>query len=284
MLHAVMRMARALQGISVLIVEDDDDTRDLVALGLGAVGANVKSAESAEAALGLLETWRPDVILCDLQLPGIDGYLFLELLRSNPRLRNIPAAALSGTLHEPRDRVPGASFEKLLSKPSRLPEIVLALATLARGDDEPPADSPPSSELRTALMRLNEVSGCRYTSLLVFNESDTLTSLWTYDRDRPRLDPFPLGLPVHASYCVLVRDARALCVVEDAKTDPRTATHMKRDELACYIGAPLFRPDGTLLGTVCCYDEKPKTIDQGARDALVAAAKQIEPWVVELLA
>lgn len=274
-------MARALQGISVLIVEDDLETRELLALGLEAVGATVRPAESAEAALELLETWRPNVILCDIQLPGIDGYKFLEVLRANPRLRSIPAAALSGVLGMPRDVVPGASFEKLLSKPSRLPEIVLALSTLAETATDT-AHPPASSELRAALERLNGATPCRYTSLMLFGEADTLTSLWTFDRDRPKAEPFPIGLPVHASYCVLVRDANALTVIEDAKSDPRTATHPKRDELASYVGAPLYRPDQTMFGTVCCYDEEPRTIPKSTRDALLAAAREVEPWLIEM--
>jgi CheY-like chemotaxis protein len=266
----------------VLVVEDDLETRELLALGLEAVGASVQHAESAEDALALLESWRPHVILCDIQLPGIDGYKFLELLRANPRLRSIPAAALSGTLGLSRDRIPTATFQKLLSKPSRLPEIVLALATLAEAEPAPDPAQLPTSKLRAALERLNAATTCRYTSLMLFGENDTLTSLWTYDRDRPKADPFPIGLPVHASYCVLVRDAGELTVIEDARSDPRTATHPKRTELASYVGAPLFRADGTMFGTVCCYDEEPRKIPDSTREALTVAAREVEPWLIEM--
>jgi len=126
-----MRMAGALKGISVLIVEDDPDTLDLLFLGLGAVGATVQTAPSAEAALFLLRDWRPDVVLADIQLPGADGFEFLEILRANPRLRMIPAVALSGVGAHSREDNP-AQFEKYLRKPTKLPEIVIALATLAR--------------------------------------------------------------------------------------------------------------------------------------------------------
>ncbi len=278
-----MRMARALKGISVLIVEDDVETLELLALGLAAVGANVKKAGSAEDGMGLLESWRPDVILCDIQLPGIDGYTFLELLRANPRLRSIPAAALSGVLGIPREHVPRASFEKLLSKPSKLPEIVLALATLANAANAETAQPDTTTELREVLQRLNTASGCRFTSLLIFGENDAVRSLWTYDRDRPKLDPFPLGLPVHASYCVLVREAGEMCVVEDARTDPRTTEHPERDQLTRYIGVPLFGPDGKIIGTVCSYDAEPRPVAQKTRDAVAAVARDIEPWVLALL-
>ncbi|MBA3458004.1 MAG: response regulator [Deltaproteobacteria bacterium] len=274
-------MARALKGISVLVVEDDADTLDILALGLGAVGADVRTAASAEEALTMLEGWRPDVLLCDLQLPGVDGYRFLEVLRANPRLRTIPAAALSGVAGLPHEGRARATFEKFLRKPSKLPEIVIALATLCEHEKRPGAQTPerPSAELRSALAGLSTASGCRFTSLLRFAEDDTLTSIWTYDRDRPKIDPFPLGLPVHASYCVLVRDAGEMFVVEDATTDPRTADHSKRNDLARYIGVPLFRADGTMFGTVCCYDKEPHPISAETRDALAAAARKIEPWL-----
>lgn len=274
-------MARALQGISVLLVEDDLETRELLALGLEAVGADVRPAESAEAALTLLESWRPNVILCDIQLPGIDGFKFLEVLRANPRLRSIPAAALSGTLGISRPATT-ATFQKLLSKPSRLPEIVLALATLA--ESKPATATPPeaSSELRAALERLNAATTCRYTSLMLFGANDTLTNLWTYDRDRPKADPFPIGLPVHVSYSLLVRDAGALTVIEDARSDPRTASDPRRAELASYVGAPLFRADGTTFGTVCCYDQSPRQFPDSTRAALTAAAREVEPWLIDM--
>jgi two-component system CheB/CheR fusion protein len=127
-----MQMANALKGISVLIVEDDPDTLDTLFLAIGAVGANVQVAGSAEAALALLLNWRPDVVLSDIQLPGVDGFRLLELVRAQPRLRTIPAAALSGGAAS-RNTGPGG-FEKYLAKPVQLREIVTTLATLASRD------------------------------------------------------------------------------------------------------------------------------------------------------
>jgi CheY-like chemotaxis protein len=282
-----LRMASALKGVSVLIVEDDPDTLELLSLGLGAVGATVQTATSAEAALARLQTWRPDVVLADIQLPGADGFEFLELLRANPRLRTIPAAALSGVAaHARTDKL--AEFEKYLVKPTKLPELVIALAALASQDRLAPPDHVArdrrAARLRDALAQLNASSGCRYTSLLRFAEDDTLSSIWTYDRDRPRSDPFPIGLPVHASYCVLVRESGTMAVIENARLDPRVATHPKREQLARYIGVPLFREDGSMFGTLCCYDSEPHAIDQATRDAVVAAARRIEPWLNELFA
>ena len=271
-------MATALDGISVLIVEDSEDAREMLAMGLGAVGATVQQVESGEAALALLETWKPDVILSDIQLPGVNGFEFLELLRANPRLRSIPAAALTATQDYKTAR-PSAVFEKYLSKPTKLPEIVIALAALAGLKHPPVGVDRPTLALHEALAKLNAVSDCRYTSLLKLSADETLSSIWTYDRERPSSDPFPIGLPVHASYCVLVRDSRKLTVIEDSAHDPRVAAHPKRDELARYIGAPLFRADGSMFGTLCCYDAVPRAVEQTTRDAVAAAAKALEPWL-----
>lgn len=273
-----VRMASALAGISVLIVEDNADAREILAMGLAAVGAIVEQADSGEAALALLETWKPDVILSDIQLPGVNGFEFLELLRANPRLRSIPAAALTAMRDFKTERS-SAVFEKYMSKPTKLPEIVIALAALA-GLNHPAAGvDRPTLQLHEALAKLNAASDCRYTSLLKFSADETLSSIWTYDRERPASDPFPIGLPVHASYCVLVRDSRELTVIEDAPHDARVTNHPKRDELARYIGAPLFRGDGSMFGTLCCYDAVPRVVDQTTRDAVAAAAKALEPWL-----
>lgn len=270
-------MASALKGVSVLIVDDDADTLDMLFLGLGAVGARVQTAASAEAALALLQRWRPDVVLSDIQLPGADGFELLAFLRANPRLRRIPAAALSG-VSALSSLAKRAEFERYLTKPTKLPDIVTAVAALA-GHERPVAQSDrPIGQLRDALARLNAVSGCRYTSLLRFAADDTLSDIWTYDRDRPKADPFPFGLPVHVSDCLL-GDAKAV-----AKLDPRLAKDRRRDELARYIGVPLLRDNGSLLGTLCCYDHEPKAIDPQARTAVAEAARTLAPWLNAVLA
>jgi two-component system response regulator RegX3 len=68
---------------SVLIIEDVKDLAILIALYLEKEGLEVRAAESAEDALGLLESWRPDLIILDLNLPGMDGYEFLRVWRRN---------------------------------------------------------------------------------------------------------------------------------------------------------------------------------------------------------
>lgn len=125
------RLAGALNRVSVLVVEDDPDTLEIFTLSLGAVGANVKSAGSAEAALAVLATWKPDIILSDLHLPGVDGYSLIEHLHSDDRFRSIPMISISGSHPElETERSKQAGFARHLTKPSKLADIVRAVAAV----------------------------------------------------------------------------------------------------------------------------------------------------------
>src|SRR5688572_6431580 len=92
-----MHMPRALKGTSVLVVEDDAALLDMFTMALGAVGADVRSVSSAERAVAMLRSWRPDLVLCDINLPGIDGYDLLSHLRADPEFANLPMISISGS-------------------------------------------------------------------------------------------------------------------------------------------------------------------------------------------
>ncbi|HET9623048.1 MAG TPA: response regulator [Kofleriaceae bacterium] len=126
-----MRMAGALNKVSVLVVEDDPDTREIFTLSLGAVGAQVRSATSAEAALAVLASWKPDIVLCDLHLPGVDGYSLIEHVHADARWRTIPMISISGSHPEIEvERSQKAGFARHLTKPSKLADIVKAVASV----------------------------------------------------------------------------------------------------------------------------------------------------------
>src|SRR6185503_14842766 len=63
-----------LDGLRVLVVDDDPESNDVVHTLLSSCGAEVRTAGSVPAALALLATWRPDVLVSDLSMPGEDGY------------------------------------------------------------------------------------------------------------------------------------------------------------------------------------------------------------------
>jgi PAS domain S-box-containing protein len=74
----------ALRGLQILVVEDEDDTRELIADVLRRYDAEVRPAHSAAAACELLETWRPDVLVSDIAMPDEDGYSFIRRVRTLP--------------------------------------------------------------------------------------------------------------------------------------------------------------------------------------------------------
>jgi signal transduction histidine kinase/ActR/RegA family two-component response regulator len=123
-----------LTGVRVLIVEDDDDARLLVARVLEGQHALVKAASSAHDALDILAKERIDVILSDIEMPGTDGYQLIRELRRRPSQRggNVPAAALTAYARtEDRLRALRAGFQLHLSKPVQPSELITVVASLA---------------------------------------------------------------------------------------------------------------------------------------------------------
>jgi CheY-like chemotaxis protein len=120
-----------LDGVSLLVLEDDRDTRELFANSLAKLGAHVRTASSAELAMQILESWSPDAILCDLHLPGVDGYAFLQQVRALDHLAGVPLIAISAS-HPvvERQKALDAGFATHLAKPSKLSEIIGAVSKL----------------------------------------------------------------------------------------------------------------------------------------------------------
>jgi CheY-like chemotaxis protein len=131
-----MTIEHKLAGSSILVVEDDPDTLELLAQTFAHLGANVRRARSAEIAFALLAGSRMDAVLCDLQLPDVDGYALLERIRATPALCGIPVVAISGS-HPAieRGRAIKAGFARYISKPSRLDAIVETLRSVIAGTE-----------------------------------------------------------------------------------------------------------------------------------------------------
>jgi CheY-like chemotaxis protein len=79
----------------ILVVEDNDANLRLVTFLLSSKGYDVRGASDAQQALLLLETFRPRLILMDLQLPGTDGYALTRRLKADPASRHVPIIALT---------------------------------------------------------------------------------------------------------------------------------------------------------------------------------------------
>jgi CheY-like chemotaxis protein len=123
-----------LEGIRVLLVEDDADSRELLVMVLEHCRAEVVAAPGSEEAMRALEGWRPDVVISDIEMPGEDGYTFIKRLRALPAERggDTPAAALTAYARaEDRMRALVAGFQLHVPKPVEPAELVTVVASLA---------------------------------------------------------------------------------------------------------------------------------------------------------
>jgi PAS domain S-box-containing protein len=122
-----------LRDTTVLVVEDHDDSRDLLVTVLEGAGARVISAAESAQALGLAATERPTVLVVDIGLPGEDGFALLRRIRDLPagRGRSLPAIAVTAYARSSdRDQALAAGFAHHIAKPvdpHRLVEIIASL-------------------------------------------------------------------------------------------------------------------------------------------------------------
>lgn len=127
-----------LEGLRVLVVEDEPDARELLSLTLEGSGAEVEAVESAQEALTNLQLFKPDVLLSDIGLPIESGYDLIRKIRSLPsEASNIPAVALTAFATEKdRQLVLTAGFQVHLAKPVEPSELVAAIERLAMPDPD----------------------------------------------------------------------------------------------------------------------------------------------------
>ena len=121
-----------LQGVRVLVVDDEEDTRECLTLALRQYGAEVRTARSCREALEQLEAQGADVLLSDLAMPGEDGFALIRRVRALPPPRGrVPAAALSAHVRaEERARALLAGFDTHLAKPIEPQRIAAAVFAL----------------------------------------------------------------------------------------------------------------------------------------------------------
>jgi len=122
----------ALEGVKVLLVEDEADTREMIAYGLQQFGASVAQASSAAEALHEFAMAAPDILVSDIGMTGMDGYQLLESIQSQTP-QPPPAVALTAyaTLAD-KERALRSGFQAHLSKPIALSELVSVVAGLVK--------------------------------------------------------------------------------------------------------------------------------------------------------
>jgi two-component system CheB/CheR fusion protein len=132
--EAPRSVARSVGGVRVLLIDDDDDTRESFASMLDDLGADVRAASSAAKGLAAVETFNPQVILCDIAMPREDGYTFIRALRSLGKDKGgqTPVAALTALAgEEDRRRALSAGFQMHLAKPIDSARLAAAVGTLS---------------------------------------------------------------------------------------------------------------------------------------------------------
>lgn len=127
-----------LDGLHVLLVEDDDDSRKLLGTMLKRYGARVTSTKSAAEALDVFEAELPDVMISDIGMPDQDGYELIRKLRMMPPEKggNTPAIALTGyASRKDRERALSSGYQQHMAKPIEQVDMIKAIAALVgRGD------------------------------------------------------------------------------------------------------------------------------------------------------
>ena len=93
-----MSTAGALSGKRILAIDDDPDMRDLVAHILGRAGCQVEVAEHGAAGLERIRAHAPDLVLCDVNMPEMDGFATLEAVRADPGTSALPFVLLYNAL------------------------------------------------------------------------------------------------------------------------------------------------------------------------------------------
>jgi signal transduction histidine kinase/CheY-like chemotaxis protein len=128
--------ASGLQGMRVLVVDDDPDARELARAALAGAGCDAVVVDGAEAALAEVAEHRFDALVCDIAMPACDGFTLLKLIRDREsgKGRFTPAVAVTAYAGaDSRQRAEAAGFEAFLSKPFELEDLVATVGRLRAG-------------------------------------------------------------------------------------------------------------------------------------------------------
>jgi len=127
----------SLAGLTLLVVDDERDSRSLVRRVLEDRHARVVTAGSAEEAIGSLLEVAPDALISDIGMPGEDGYSMIRRIRTlDHRLARVPAIALTAYARgEDRAKATRAGFQRHLSKPVEPAELIKAIVSVVRRAD-----------------------------------------------------------------------------------------------------------------------------------------------------
>jgi len=124
-------------GAQILVVEDNGKNMKLFRDVLLAKGYHTLAATTGEEAVALAVEHSPDLVLMDIQLPGIDGVAALGRLRADDRTASVPVVALTAQAMEgDRERFLAAGFDGYISKPVNLAEFVATVESYCEGGSQ----------------------------------------------------------------------------------------------------------------------------------------------------
>jgi signal transduction histidine kinase/ActR/RegA family two-component response regulator len=132
-LDAVRAGSGALAGLTILVVDDERDSLDIVHYVLADMAATIVTASTAYEALQMIDRLKPDLVVSDIGMPGMDGLELIRRVRAsgNPQVATVRALALTAfSRREDRLRSLEAGFDEYLSKPVAPAELVRAVLTL----------------------------------------------------------------------------------------------------------------------------------------------------------
>jgi CheY-like chemotaxis protein len=133
-------MSDALKGLQILVVEDDEDTRELLRVLLETEGSAVTAAASVQEALSAYDQTRPHVIVADIGMPDYNGYALIGRVRARDREHGnlVPAIALTAfTTAIDRDTVLSAGFQVHMPKPFEPSRLISVISELAAKYGQP---------------------------------------------------------------------------------------------------------------------------------------------------
>src|ERR1051325_1896080 len=134
----------------ILIVEDNPENLDLMTYLLEAFGHTVLKAMDGEAGVQVARSERPDLVLCDLQLPKLDGFEVAGQIRNSPELSKVPLVAVTAyAMRGDHDKVLAAGFKGYITKPIVPEEFVSQAEEFLRADLH--SETQPAANLQQAL-------------------------------------------------------------------------------------------------------------------------------------
>jgi CheY-like chemotaxis protein len=115
---------------TILIADDHDDNRELLLLLLSGAGYDVREAKDGSECLAIARDQRPDLILMDLSMPGLDGWEVFRELKTDQRTRAIPCMAVTAHAELNRNQALETGFSAYVSKPFSADALLKTIATV----------------------------------------------------------------------------------------------------------------------------------------------------------